>query len=173
MADPWCLALRRPITHFLSTCTSERIHSKAVGKMQKPTNGLDRKRQAAPRYCAVFACADAGLPLFASIVLLFSTISWMFASRSQLSARTNHARLSWLSSQLFALRTHSSASMRLSLLSDIALCVRQITPRQVDGVLKLISAVLAGPYVANTMVRQMLRPFRCNDNRTALRALIY
>ncbi len=50
----------------------------------------------------------------------FSAVSWAFASKSQLLARTSHAHLSWPSSQLFALRMHSRASMRLSLLSDIA-----------------------------------------------------
>jgi hypothetical protein len=63
--------------------------------------------------------------------------------------------------------------MRLLLLSDIALCVRQIMPRQIDRVLKPISASLAGPQIPNTSVRQMLRPFWGNDIRTAVRTLIY
>jgi hypothetical protein len=33
---------------------------------------------------------------------------------------------------------------------------RQLTRREVDRILKLISASVAGPYVPNTMVRQML-----------------
>ena len=51
---------------------------------------------------------------------LFSAISWVFASESQVLARTSHAHLFWLSSPRFALRRHSLASMRLSLLWDIA-----------------------------------------------------
>ncbi len=44
---------------------------------------------------------------------------------------------------------------------------------KVDRILKLIPARIAGPYVANTMVRQMLRPFCCNDSGTTLRTLIH
>ena len=52
--------------------------------------------------------------------ILFSAISCVFASDSQVLARTSHAHLFWLSSPRFALRRHSLASMRLPLLSDIA-----------------------------------------------------
>ncbi len=44
--------------------------------------------------------------------------------------------------------------------------------RQADRVLEPISTGLAGPDVPNTIIGQMLGPFRRNDIRTALRALI-
>ena len=51
--------------------------------------------------------------------ILLSAISWIFASESQVLARTSHAHLFWLSSPQFALRRHFLASVRLSWLSDI------------------------------------------------------
>jgi hypothetical protein len=66
--------------------------------------------------CQPSKCVNSCPP--ASILL--SAISWVFASKSQVLARTSHAHLFWLSSPRFALRRHSLASMRLSLLSDIA-----------------------------------------------------
>src|SRR5215468_9858528 len=36
---------------------------------------------------------------------------------------------------------------------------------------KLVSARLARPYVPNTALGPMLRPFRCNDSATTLRTL--
>ena len=50
--------------------------------------------------------------------------------------------------------------------------VRRLPRRQEDRTLKLISAGLAGPDVADTAIRQMLGPPRCNDLRVALCALI-
>jgi hypothetical protein len=49
--------------------------------------------------------------------------------------------------------------------------IRQLR-REVDRILELISTGLASPYVPNTIIRQMLRPFRRNDIRTTLRTLI-
>jgi hypothetical protein len=55
-------------------------------------------------------------------------MSWDFASRSQVLAKTSHAHLFSLSSPRFALRRHSLASMRQSLLSDIAAsCFQKLT----------------------------------------------
>src|SRR6516162_6801416 len=55
-------------------------------------------------------------------------MSWNFASRSQVLAKTSHAHLFSLSSPRFALRRHSLASMRQSLLSDIAApCFQKLT----------------------------------------------
>ena len=50
--------------------------------------------------------------------------------------------------------------------------VHYLTRGQVDRILKLITAGLAGPHVSNAMVRQMLRPVRRNHMPTTLRALI-
>jgi hypothetical protein len=49
--------------------------------------------------------------------------------------------------------------------------VRYLTHGQVDRILKLITAGLAGPHVSNAMVRQVLRPVWCNHMPTTLRAL--
>ena len=49
--------------------------------------------------------------------------------------------------------------------------IRQLG-REVNCILELISTGLASPYVPNTIIRQMLRPFRRNDIRTTLRTLI-
>src|SRR6516165_8273108 len=55
-------------------------------------------------------------------------MSWDFASRSQVLAKTSHAHLFSLSSPRFALRRHSLASMRQSLLSNIAAsCFQKLT----------------------------------------------
>src|SRR6516225_8790309 len=40
-----------------------------------------------------------------------------------------------------------------------------------DRVFELISAILAGPYVSHTIIRQMPRPFWCNNSGTTLRTL--
>src|SRR6516164_4591561 len=50
--------------------------------------------------------------------------------------------------------------------------VRYLTPGQVNRVLKPIPAGIVRPAMPNTIIRQMLRPFRGNDIRTALRTLI-
>jgi hypothetical protein len=44
--------------------------------------------------------------------------------------------------------------------------------RQVNRILKLIPAIVAGPYISDTKVRQVLRPYRRNQIGTALRTLI-
>jgi hypothetical protein len=59
-------------------------------------------------------------------------------------------------------------------LCRILLGVRQLPPRrQVDRILKLISAGSARPHVPNSMIGKMLRPFRFDQVRTTLRALIH
>jgi hypothetical protein len=47
-----------------------------------------------------------------------------------------------------------------------------LTRGQVDRILKLITAGLAGPHVSNAMLRQVLRPVWRNHMPTTLRALI-
>jgi hypothetical protein len=42
---------------------------------------------------------------------------------------------------------------------------------EIDRIFKLVSARLAGPYVPNTALGPMLRPFWCNDSTTTLRTL--
>ena len=42
---------------------------------------------------------------------------------------------------------------------------------EIDRIFKLVSARLAGPYVPNTALGPMLRPFWCNDSATTLRTL--
>jgi len=50
--------------------------------------------------------------------------------------------------------------------------VRRLSRRQVDRILELISAGIAGPHIADTTLRHVLGPLRGNDIRTALRTLI-
>ena len=50
--------------------------------------------------------------------------------------------------------------------------VRYLTRGQVNRILKLIVAGVAGPHVANTMLRYMLRPLRGDYIGAALRTLI-
>ena len=56
------------------------------------------------------------------------------------------------------------------LLQEDLVSVRQVA-RQVNRVLVSVAAGIAGPHVPTTMIRQMLRPFRCNDMRLTLRTL--
>jgi hypothetical protein len=42
---------------------------------------------------------------------------------------------------------------------------------EIDRIFKPISARLAEPYVTNTALGPMLRPFWCNDSTTTLRTL--
>jgi hypothetical protein len=42
---------------------------------------------------------------------------------------------------------------------------------EIDRMFKPVSARLAGPYVPNTALGPMLRPFWCNDSTTTLRTL--
>jgi hypothetical protein len=56
------------------------------------------------------------------------------------------------------------------LLQGNLVSVRQVA-RQVNRVLVAVAASIAGPQVPNTMIRQMLRPFRCNDLRLTLYTL--
>jgi hypothetical protein len=86
------------------------------GKYRQAAGVLAQALVRARGCCQPSKCVNSCPP--ASI--LFSAISWVFASKSQVLARTSHAHLFWLSSPRFALRRHSLASMRLSLLSDIA-----------------------------------------------------
>jgi hypothetical protein len=50
--------------------------------------------------------------------------------------------------------------------------IHQLTGRPIDCVFKLVSAGLARPHVSNAVIGKMLRPLGCDQNRTALRALI-
>ena len=43
---------------------------------------------------------------------------------------------------------------------------------ELDRILKPVAACVAGPNVSNTITRQMLRPFGCDDISTTLRTLI-
>ena len=47
-----------------------------------------------------------------------------------------------------------------------------LSRRQVDRILELIPAGVAGPHIADATLRQVLGPFRGNDIRTALRTLV-
>jgi hypothetical protein len=49
--------------------------------------------------------------------------------------------------------------------------IGQLAGGQIDRVFELVSTVLAGPHVSNTMIRQMLGPFWCNNSSTTLRTL--
>jgi len=51
--------------------------------------------------------------------------------------------------------------------------IRQLTLGVVDGIFKLISAAFARPHVANAPIGKMLRPFRLDQIRTTLRALVH
>ena len=50
--------------------------------------------------------------------------------------------------------------------------IHQLTGRPIDCVFKLVAAGLARPHVSNAVIGKMLRPFGCDQNSTALRALI-
>jgi hypothetical protein len=50
--------------------------------------------------------------------------------------------------------------------------IHQLTGRPIDCIFKLVSAGLARPHVSNAVIGKMLRPLGCDQNRTALRALI-
>jgi hypothetical protein len=50
--------------------------------------------------------------------------------------------------------------------------IHQLTGRPIDCIFKLVSAGLARPHVSNALIGKMLRPLGCDQNRTALRALI-
>src|SRR5262249_34805020 len=82
--------------------------------------GLRRISPSCRSYCARRVQSAGALSFLPAASKLFSAISWVFASESQVLARTSHAHLFWLSSPRFTLRRHSLASMRLSLLWDIA-----------------------------------------------------
>jgi hypothetical protein len=47
-----------------------------------------------------------------------------------------------------------------------------LTRSPIDRIFKLATAGLARPHVTNAVIGKMLRPFGCDQNRTALRALI-
>jgi hypothetical protein len=52
------------------------------------------------------------------------------------------------------------------------LSIHQLARRPIDRGFELIAAGLARPRVTNAVIRNMLGPLGCDQNRTALRALI-
>src|SRR5690242_6740288 len=50
--------------------------------------------------------------------------------------------------------------------------LRQFTRRPVDRIFELISAGFTGPHVSHAVIGEMLSPFRFDQGRTPLRALI-
>jgi len=52
------------------------------------------------------------------------------------------------------------------------LSIYQLTRRPIDRIFELVAAGLAPPHVTNAVIGKVLRPLGCDQNRTALRALI-
>jgi hypothetical protein len=77
-----------------------------------------------------------------------------------------------LLNKLEAKATRGSIALLPSAASETLFGINQLARRPIDCIFKLVPAGLARPYVSNAVVGKMLRPPGCDQNRTALRALV-